>query len=311
MNPLNSFSSLKFALRQICGLILVVMLAHSAAAQTAILSWTTTTLSNSADQTVSGITYLDKYITIDTFTTAAGTYNAQSASTIQADHAYIRRNTTAQPNDAGWMSIRQGSNTVVQGTYYSTEEQLLLSGNLLNSTFDTFTNNTGTLSGQSSNVERIDYPTGTSSSATSTTSTWNAVTLANGDSLSGTGSFVFTQSPQGLGGAAINLTDLGVAVGQTIYGYSIMAPDVTPTVASDLVNWQNSSVYRTTTNQVDGTADFAAFGGRFIRPIPEPSTYGAIFLGVGLAAYGLRRRFGRSAGCHATPATPAPAGTGR
>ncbi len=375
MNHIPSFSSLKSALRQVCGLVLAAGLAHSGAAQTAILSWTTTTLSNSADQTISGTTYLNKFITVDTFTTGAGTYFAQS-STVQADHAYVRRNTTTQSNGLGWMSVRQGSNTVVQGTYYSTAEQLLLSGNLLNTTFDTFTNNTGTLSGQATNVERIDfvwsagytvqsgdvlsvfnidpagaqdnfriaiftsmgtvngvinsptayastgllvqdgvygpllplnYPTGTSSSATSTTSTWNAVSFTNGDSLSSTGSFVFTQTPQGIGGAAINLTDLGVANGQTIYGYSIMGPDVTPTVASDLVNWQNSSVYLTNTSQVDGTADFSTFGGRFIRPIPEPSTYGAIFLGAGLVAYGLRRRSGR----HAVSPTPAPAGTGR
>ena len=133
------------------------------------------------------------------------------------------------------------------------------------------------------------FRSGTASSTTSTTSTWNAVSFAGGDSLSSTGSFIFTQSPQGYGGAAVNLIDLGVSPGQTIYGYSLMAPDVTPATATDLVDWTNGSVYLTNTNQVDGTADFSSFGGRFVRPVPEPSAYGALMVGAGLAAFGLRR----------------------
>jgi hypothetical protein len=370
MNFASAFAPMKSAFRQVFVLtLLAATFTSDMLGQAAITSWTTTTLTDSADQTVSGITYLNKFITVDTFTTAGGTYFAQS-SVVQADDAYVRRNTTTQSNGVGWMAIRNGSNTNVHGSYYATEKSLLLSGNLLNSTFDTFTNDTGTLSGQATNVERIDfvwssgytalsgdvltvfnidpagaqdnfriavftgwdsvnhkptsyattgvlvvdgqygpllslaYPTGTS-----TTSTWNAVSFTSGDSLSGTGSFVFTQTPQGIGGAAISLTDLGVGNGQTIYGYSIMGPDVTPTTAADLVDWTNSSVYLTNTSQVDGTADFSTFGGRFVRPIPEPSAYGTILLGAGLLAFGVRRRFSRRADAARGSAPPTPART--
>jgi len=74
-----------------------------------------------------------------------------------------------------------------------------------------------------------------------------------------------------------------------------MGPDVAVVNASDLVTWTNSTVYQTNTSTLAGTADFTAYTGRFIRPVPEPSTYGAIFIGAGLAAYALRRRFGRGA----------------
>jgi hypothetical protein len=380
MNLQRPFSLLKTALRQVCALALLVMAVGTAkvhAQVEAITSWTLTSLTNGTDSVSGGITYLNKYLTVDTFTTAGGTYFAQS-SAVQADHVYIRRNTTTESNAFGVMSTRSGSNTIVHGSYYATAEAMLLSGNILNTTADTFTN-INTETGRQSNVERIDfvwssgytvlagdvlsifnvdpataqddfriavftslgtvngvvnsptayattgllvnigggatgdgtdpgtaadygpllpvtYPTGSGTgSTTSTTSTWNILDYTNGDNLSGTGTFVFQSASQGIGGAAIKLSDLGILTGQTIFGYSIMAPDVIPTVASDLVNWQNAAVYLTDTDTPEGTADFSTFGGRFIRPIPEPSTYGAIFLGAGLVAYGLRRRLDRRA----------------
>jgi len=91
-------------------------------------------------------------------------------------------------------------------------------------------------------------------------------------------------------GILIRFTDLGLSVGQTIYGYSLMAGDVTASSGSDLVNWNNSSVYLTNTDPNSwGNMDFMGFGAQISRPVPEPSTYGALFLGAGLACFGLRR----------------------
>jgi hypothetical protein len=374
MNRAPIFVPMKSALGRVFALaLLTAVFASDIFGQAAITSWTTTTLSDSANQTISGITYQNNFLTVNTFTTAGGTYFAQS-SVVKANAAYVRRNTTTESNGLGWMAVRNGSNTNVSGTYYADAQSLLLSGNLLNSTFDTFTNTTGTLSGQQTNVERVDFawtagytalsgdvltvfnidPAGSQDSfriavftgwdsvnnkptayaskgivivpgdyggllpvayptGTSTTSTWNAVSFTSGDSLSSTGSFVFTQTPQGIGGAAISLTSLGITNGQTIYGYSVMAPDVVPTTAGDLVDWTNATIYPTNTSQVDGTADFSTFGGRFVRPIPEPSTYGAILMGAGLLGFGLRRRLSRRAyaGCDSVPPTPAQTETAR
>ncbi len=376
MNRAIAFAPMKSALRQVFALaFLIAVSGLSLSAQVLpVVSWTLSPITNSTDSVSGGITYLNKFETVNTFTTADGsTYFAQS-SAVQADHVYVRRNAVTASNSFGVMSVQSTTSTVVQGTYYSTAEQMLLSGNILNTTADTFTNDTTGVTGRSSNVERIDfvwtagytvltgdvvsvfnvdpstsqddfriaiftgwdsinnkptsyvttgllintttslsagtgdgtdagtgadygsllttnYPTGTGTASTSSTSsTWSILNYTNGDSITGTGTVVFSSANQGIGGAAIKLSDLGVSTGQTIYGYSIMAPDVTPLVASDLVDWNNSTFYPTNTNQTEGTADFSTFGGRFIRPIPEPSTYGAIFMGTGLVAYGLRRR---------------------
>lgn len=102
----------------------------------------------------------------------------------------------------------------------------------------------------------------------------------------------------GIGGIAIKLTELGVSVGQTIRGYSLMSTDVTPTganaaaKAASLVNWGNTDVYPICTdNDTGGTADFVTFGGRFIQPVPvpEPGTYGLLAVG-GLTAFAVYRR---------------------
>ncbi len=95
-------------------------------------------------------------------------------------------------------------------------------------------------------------------------------------------------------GVTVDFSLLGLAPGDVIYGYSLMAGDVSPTSATSLVNWNNSSVYHTNTNSSTwGNMDFMGDGGRVWHqhPVPEPSTYGMIFLGVSLGLVLLRKRF--------------------
>lgn len=94
-----------------------------------------------------------------------------------------------------------------------------------------------------------------------------------------------------LNGVLIHLSDLGLTAGQTIYGYSLMAGDVSASSANDLVNWNNTAVFRTDTDAATwGNVDFAGFGGQLARPVPEPRTYGALLLASLIVALGLRRR---------------------
>lgn len=94
---------------------------------------------------------------------------------------------------------------------------------------------------------------------------------------------------QGLAGVHISFADLGISVGTTIYGYAIMASDVT-NVSANLVNWNTTSFYPTNTTDAFGGIDFAAFGGQRTRVVPEPSVYGAGLLGLGAALLAWRRR---------------------
>lgn len=101
---------------------------------------------------------------------------------------------------------------------------------------------------------------------------------------------------QGIGGATISLSDLGIAAGTTIYGYSLMAGDVTSATIggnmANLVNWNNTTYYSPTTdgNSGGGGIDLSAVNGvLYNRRVPEPSTYGAVFLGLSAAGFALRR----------------------
>lgn len=125
-------------------------------------------------------------------------------------------------------------------------------------------------------------------------------TTTRGDSLSSNQSLTSLDSSSGtpgehdlfLVGILIRFTDLGLNVGDTIYGYSLMAGDVSASRGSDLVNWNNGWVYDTDTEAGDwGNADFAGLGARIARPVPEPRTYGAVLLAVAsLWLFAQRRR---------------------
>ncbi|MDQ5981016.1 MAG: hypothetical protein QG602_3994, partial [Verrucomicrobiota bacterium] len=99
---------------------------------------------------------------------------------------------------------------------------------------------------------------------------------------------------QGIGGVAVSMADLGIVAGTTIYGYSLMAADVTNGGnMANLVDWTNTTYYSTGTSGSTGAGgiDLSAVNGvLFNRKVPEPSTYGAILLSATAAFLGWRRR---------------------
>lgn len=99
---------------------------------------------------------------------------------------------------------------------------------------------------------------------------------------------------QGIGGVVVSMSDLGIAAGTTIYGYSLMGYDVTNGGnMANLVDWTNATYYATNTTGDTGTGgiDLSAVNGvLYNRRAPEPATYGAVFLGLMLAGLGWRRR---------------------
>ena len=122
------------------------------------------------------------------------------------------------------------------------------------------------------------------------------------------------QNTQGTGGVVLTLAALGITSGTTIYGYSIMGADVYSTstatvvinsaVSSDLVNYLNTTYYPNDTSDNNTTGD-DNYGGIDLMDVngvefsttkvtPEPATYGLVFAGLGLLAFGLSRR--RAAG---------------
>ncbi len=125
--------------------------------------------------------------------------------------------------------------------------------------------------------------------------TYNLFRYNTGDNL---GSPYWTSNTetgtQGIGGAVISMADLGIAAGTTIYGYSLMAADVTNGGSmANLVDWTNTTYYSTSTSGATGAGgiDLSAVNGvLFNRKVPEPSTYGAILLSATAALLGWRRR---------------------
>jgi len=121
---------------------------------------------------------------------------------------------------------------------------------------------------------------------TQATFSYEILRFTSGDNLTPLNTSDALGSGQGAFGVYISFADLGIAAGTTIYGYSIMANDVT-NVTANLVDWTNASFYPTSTPDTNGSIDLLAVNGK--RWVPEPSTYGAMFLGLGSMLLGLRR----------------------
>lgn len=144
--------------------------------------------------------------------------------------------------------------------------------------------NTGLLVAADSFGGPIDNPNGGS------TGNYRRSTFTNADNLSGTASGTASAGTLQLVGILIRFSDLGISAGTTIYGYSLMAGDTTPSTAGNLVDWNNTTYYPTDTDPAGyGNMDFMGFGAQISRPVPEPSTYGAIFVGLSAAFFGWRR----------------------
>ena len=94
----------------------------------------------------------------------------------------------------------------------------------------------------------------------------------NGNNLTATTDSTST-STQGVGGLLITAADLGLATGSTIYGYSLMAADVTATNSAQLLDWTNSTYYPTNTDGVTGGngLDLLAVNGLLLGVAPEPA----------------------------------------
>lgn len=86
---------------------------------------------------------------------------------------------------------------------------------------------------------------------------------------------------QGLGGIVITPTDLGLTLGATIYGYSLMAIDVTAANSAQLVDWTNGTFFPTTTdgNTGGGGIDLAGLNGIAFSVVPE-TVPSAVLLGA-------------------------------
>ncbi|WP_175414757.1 PEP-CTERM sorting domain-containing protein [Nibricoccus aquaticus] len=118
--------------------------------------------------------------------------------------------------------------------------------------------------------------------------TYTLLRFNNGDNLTALDEAIETNT-QGVAGSFISFADLGIASGTTIYGYSIMGSDVTTSV-SNLADWRNATYYPTGTTDDNGGIDLMSFNGRIARPVPEPSTYGALLLGGCVGVWFFRRR---------------------
>lgn len=110
----------------------------------------------------------------------------------------------------------------------------------------------------------------------------------NGDNLTVLDEATETNT-QGVAGSFISFANFGISSGTTIYGYAIMATDVVSNNVSNLADWRNAAYYPTGTMDEAGGVDLMSFNGRIARPVPEPSTYGALLVGGCVCVWLLRR----------------------
>ncbi len=240
-------------IRLIASLITCLIGFSYASAQVQNISAWTLQTSDTTDITVGGITYLNNYATPLTITTAVGTYDAGTAGA-GADDVFIRRNTatpTGTTNVAGQavssLSSASGG-TTVYGTYNATMKDLLLGGNVLNSTWDTFANTTSGAGGVGHNIERIDFVWSTGYTVVGD----EVLIVFNFDPVGGQDDFrvaVFT----GIDNSANKLPTAYANTGVLVTGTSY--PDKLPLPLSGNPITSTSTGFRTTaTDNLSGTA---------------------------------------------------------
>lgn len=341
------------------GALVVLFQAVNLSAQTAVTGITYGTLTDAANTTSGGVTYLNRDRTVNTVATATlGDYQFTGP---LANSVSFRRNTDSNGNGTANQTTDNPNNTTLiyqvngsnqdMGDYQANAANVFLDGNLYTGIRNPFGNGAGTAT--NSNIERIDFTftsgytvqtndalvffdventgnfgdgfriaaftaigtvNGISNAPTTyantgllvapdsfggpinnpeggSTATYYRSTFTSGDTLSGTASGTTSAGTLQLVGILITFADLGISSGTTIYGYSLMAGDVTPATAANLVNWNNATYYPTNTDPAGyGNMDFMGFGAQVSRPVPEPATYGALCTGLAAAILGLRRR---------------------
>lgn len=130
---------------------------------------------------------------------------------------------------------------------------------------------------------------------------WTSQTLVlRGDQALDDGSYrpSTTVNDQSAYGLFFTLEDLGAAVGESIYGYSLFAGDTTwGGDTSNLLDWTNPQFFPTDTPAATGGMDLVSGGSGILRVgldttgliIPEPGSAMLAFLGGGLLMWSRRR----------------------
>jgi hypothetical protein len=100
-----------------------------------------------------------------------------------------------------------------------------------------------------------------------------------------------SNNSQNIEGVVLDLADFGISNGTKVYGYSIMAADVTDGGnINNLVNYDNTTYYPGSTTEANGGFDPVDIGAVVFteEPIPEPSVYGLIFIGLAVAGTAIK-----------------------
>lgn len=143
-------------------LVVLLLLGARLEAQIAVTSVTYGTLTDNANQTQGGISYLNRERTVSTVDTGLGTYRFDGP---LASNVYFRRNTDSNNNGiANQSGDNPNYSTIIYqvdgsnrnyGDYNANLEQLFLDGNLYAGLRNPFGNGAGTST--NSNIERIDF----------------------------------------------------------------------------------------------------------------------------------------------------------
>ena len=107
---------------------------------------------------------------------------------------------------------------------------------------------------------------------------------------------------QGVGGLLVTAADLGLVSGTQIYGYALMAADVTATNSTQLLDWTNATYYPTTTDALTGGGgiDLASMNGVAFAVVPEPAALAPLAVFAALFGYCNYRRAQRRRSAEAT-----------
>ena len=92
---------------------------------------------------------------------------------------------------------------------------------------------------------------------------------------------------QGIGGLLVTAADLGLVSGTQIYGYALMAADVTATNSTQLMDWTNATYYPTTTDALTGGGgiDLASMNGVAFAVVPEPAALAPLVVFAAVFGY--------------------------